>query len=193
MASAVLQWDYALPREADYPLTKDPLAWDVFGETDSFATGYLRSPFEARVAVLVGFYGRLPQAPESNGYQCQQPIGTTLQNMEWTILHSSRTVDRNSWMSMRDSTMLDAIIEATNPARPDAQCLCDRRITKQPSSEQELNRMPKNLASENGQFKKGKSGNPGGRPSLPKDLRNAKKLNRIEFERIANKFSFRHS
>jgi hypothetical protein len=39
-------------------------------------------------------------------------------------------------------------------------------------------------------FKKGQSGNPSGRPKLPQDLLEAKKLTQIEFERIVNKYLF---
>ena len=39
-----------------------------------------------------------------------------------------------------------------------------------------------------GQFKPGISGNPGGRPPLPPDLKEARKLNQIELERLLNKF-----
>lgn len=37
-------------------------------------------------------------------------------------------------------------------------------------------------------FKPGQSGNPKGGPGLPGDLRQAKKLNRIEMERLLNKY-----
>lgn len=39
-------------------------------------------------------------------------------------------------------------------------------------------------------FKAGESGNPGGRPALPDDLKAARALNRVELERILNKFLF---
>ena len=39
-------------------------------------------------------------------------------------------------------------------------------------------------------FEPGQSGNPNGRPKLPGDIKEARKLNAIEFERIANKFLF---
>jgi len=37
------------------------------------------------------------------------------------------------------------------------------------------------------QFKPGQSGNPGGRPKLPEDVKEARQLNRVEFERIVNR------
>lgn len=37
-------------------------------------------------------------------------------------------------------------------------------------------------------FKPGQSGNPGGRPKLPDDIKEARKLNQIEFERVANTY-----
>ena len=37
-------------------------------------------------------------------------------------------------------------------------------------------------------FEPGKSGNPKGRPPLPDDVKEARKLTKIEFERIANKY-----
>ena len=37
-------------------------------------------------------------------------------------------------------------------------------------------------------FKPGQSGNPGGRPKLPEDIKEARKLNKVEFERILNKY-----
>lgn len=37
-------------------------------------------------------------------------------------------------------------------------------------------------------FPPGVSGNPGGRPPLPADLREARRLNQAEFERVANKY-----
>ena len=42
--------------------------------------------------------------------------------------------------------------------------------------------------SKKGQFKKGQSGNPGGMPKLPEDIKEARKLNQIELERIINKY-----
>jgi hypothetical protein len=44
------------------------------------------------------------------------------------------------------------------------------------------------MAKENkGQFKPGQSGNPGGRVKLPDDIKEARKLNVVEFERAMNK------
>lgn len=37
-----------------------------------------------------------------------------------------------------------------------------------------------------GQWKPGETGNPGGRPKLPEDIKAAKKLNKIELERLLN-------
>src|SRR5687768_16998427 len=39
-------------------------------------------------------------------------------------------------------------------------------------------------------YKPGQSGNPGGRPRLPEDIKEARQLNRVEFERVANKFLY---
>lgn len=39
-------------------------------------------------------------------------------------------------------------------------------------------------------FKPGQSGNPNGRPPLPADLREARALNKVELERVLNKFLF---
>lgn len=43
------------------------------------------------------------------------------------------------------------------------------------------------------QFKPGVSGNPGGRPRLPEDVAEARKLNRVEFDRIANRYLYMSS
>jgi hypothetical protein len=40
-------------------------------------------------------------------------------------------------------------------------------------------------------FKKGQSGNPGGQRKLPEDIKEARKLNQIELERIVNKYLWR--
>jgi hypothetical protein len=37
-------------------------------------------------------------------------------------------------------------------------------------------------------FPKGVSGNPGGKPATPKDIKEARSMGRIEFERLLNKF-----
>jgi len=39
-------------------------------------------------------------------------------------------------------------------------------------------------------FVKGKSGNPNGRPKVPEDIREARKINQIELERIFNKYLY---
>ena len=39
-------------------------------------------------------------------------------------------------------------------------------------------------------FKPGKSGNPGGKPKVPNDLKEARKLNQIELERTVNRYLF---
>jgi hypothetical protein len=40
------------------------------------------------------------------------------------------------------------------------------------------------------QFKPGQSGNPGGRPKLPEDIKKARKLNQVELERAVNHLLF---
>lgn len=37
------------------------------------------------------------------------------------------------------------------------------------------------------QFKKGQSGNPGGKPKLPEDIKKARTLNQLELERVCNR------
>jgi hypothetical protein len=39
-------------------------------------------------------------------------------------------------------------------------------------------------------FQKGQSGNPGGRTKLPDDIKQARKLNQIELERIVNRYLY---
>lgn len=39
-------------------------------------------------------------------------------------------------------------------------------------------------------FKPGQSGNPGGKAKLPEDIREARKLNQIELERVINKYLY---
>jgi hypothetical protein len=39
-------------------------------------------------------------------------------------------------------------------------------------------------------FKPGQSGNPGGRAKLPEDIKEARKLNQIELERVINKYLY---
>ena len=41
-----------------------------------------------------------------------------------------------------------------------------------------------------GTFLPGKSGNPSGRPKLPEDINKARTLNRIEFERVLNRYLY---
>ena len=43
---------------------------------------------------------------------------------------------------------------------------------------------------EDSQWKPGQSGNPKGRPPTPKDLKGAKELNKVELERILNKYIY---
>lgn len=51
--------------------------------------------------------------------------------------------------------------------------------------------MPKKDPKENLRpFKPGQSGNPGGRPKLPDDIKEARKLNQVELERIVNKYLY---
>ena len=42
--------------------------------------------------------------------------------------------------------------------------------------------------SKKGQFKKGVSGNPGGQPKIPDDIKEARSLNQYELERIINRY-----
>jgi len=42
--------------------------------------------------------------------------------------------------------------------------------------------------SEDNRFKPGVSGNPAGRPKIPDDIKQAKRLNKLEVERLMNKF-----
>jgi hypothetical protein len=46
------------------------------------------------------------------------------------------------------------------------------------------------VANNRGRFQKGQSGNPGGRPKLPEDIRMARSLNATEFERIVTKYLY---
>lgn len=48
--------------------------------------------------------------------------------------------------------------------------------------------MPKNLKVGGKDWKPGESGNLDGRPKIPDDIKEARKLNRITFERISNKY-----
>lgn len=50
--------------------------------------------------------------------------------------------------------------------------------------------MAKGIKTGGRDFKKGESGNPKGPPKVPEDIREARKLNQITFERIANKYLF---
>lgn len=51
--------------------------------------------------------------------------------------------------------------------------------------------MPKKLPPVKNRFKKGQSGNPGGKPKAPDDIIHARKLNQIELERIVNGYLFK--
>lgn len=44
------------------------------------------------------------------------------------------------------------------------------------------------MPSEDTRFKPGQSGNPLGQPKLPRDIVEARKLNRVEFERVLNRY-----
>lgn len=46
------------------------------------------------------------------------------------------------------------------------------------------------MGSEKTQWKKGQSGNPSGQPKLPEDIKAARKLTTIEFERAVNKYLY---
>lgn len=50
--------------------------------------------------------------------------------------------------------------------------------------------MPKKLPPKEKRFKPGQSGNPGGRPKLPEDIKKARQLNQVEFERAVNRFLY---
>jgi hypothetical protein len=47
--------------------------------------------------------------------------------------------------------------------------------------------MPRKPPPEHSRFKKGQSGNPGGKPKVPDDIKEARKLNQIELERAINR------
>ncbi len=50
--------------------------------------------------------------------------------------------------------------------------------------------MTRPLPPEETRFKPGKSGNEGGRPKLPEDIKQIRKISQFEFERIINKYLF---
>lgn len=50
--------------------------------------------------------------------------------------------------------------------------------------------MPRKPPPKHTQFKPGQSGNPGGKVKLPEDIREARKLNQHELERIINKYLY---
>lgn len=50
--------------------------------------------------------------------------------------------------------------------------------------------MPRKPPTNGVKFKPGQSGNPGGRPKLPDDIKEARKLNQVELERIVNKYLY---
>lgn len=50
--------------------------------------------------------------------------------------------------------------------------------------------MPRKAPTNGVKFKPGQSGNPGGRPKLPEDIREARKMNQLELERIVNKYLY---
>jgi hypothetical protein len=50
--------------------------------------------------------------------------------------------------------------------------------------------MAKGFKSGGKDFRPGQSGNPKGRPALPEDIKEARTLNKLEFERIVNKYLY---
>jgi hypothetical protein len=48
--------------------------------------------------------------------------------------------------------------------------------------------MPRKPPPEHTRFKPGQSGNPGGKVKVPEDIKEARKLNQVELERIINKY-----